>query len=504
MEYYEMVKNPDAVSLGNIPDTDYNTFYKQTVDLLKRKENHCLNYFVSNSGNRLRFFILIANDDKHSVLIYSHSPENDIKRLKSISAECYQMHIFEREIHEDLGIEFTGHPWLKPVRYSSDRFDQSSKMSGYLFYSIDSEEVHEVGVGPIHAGVIEPGHFRFICHGENVLHLEIQLGYQHRGIGKLFAEKNNLLQQSVLSETIAGDTSVGHALAYSQLAEAFAEVNPVSNLKKERAVALELERIAVHIGDTAALCADVGYQIGQVACEALRTMVINTTQDWCGNRFGKGLIRPGGTNFPLSKEMIEVIEKRLDEVNLRFHHVTDLVYNNSGIISRFENIGALSLTQALMSGATGMAARSTGLCRDIRWSHPFQSFGILHYKPAILDSGDVYARGMIRKLEFELSLAIIRKLLLDMAGSDLSTSVRPDYNMKLRPETLGVSIVEGWRGEICHSSITGKDGKTALYKIKDPSLHNWLMLALAVRGQEISDFPLCNKSFNLSYCGHDL
>ena len=184
---------------------------------------------------------------------------------------------------------------------------QSKIIDNYPFYEIDSEELHEVGVGPIHAGVIEPGHFRFICNGEKVLHLEIQLGYQHRGIEKLFIEKNESLQRCILSESIAGDTSIGHALAHSQLIESLAGIEVSETLQIERCIALEMERLAVHIGDTAALCGDVAYQLGQVVCEALRTTIINTTQLWCGNRFGKGLVRPGGSNYPLSNNVADEI-----------------------------------------------------------------------------------------------------------------------------------------------------------------------------------------------------
>ncbi len=501
MNYYEMQNNPEAISLNDIPELDYNHFYEQTISLLKKSGHHCLNYFVHKSGAKLRFIILIANDDKHTAYIFSHLQNyNDIRFLKSLTVECFSMHAFEREIHEVYGIDFIGHSWLKPLRFPHDRFRTDLLMRNYPFYSIDSEELHEVGVGPIHAGVIEPGHFRFICHGENVLHLEIQLGYQHRGAEKILSEKNSLLKKSVLSESIAGDTSVGHSLAFTQCIEALSESSPGKHLQRERTIALEMERMAVHIGDTAALCGDVGYQLGQAACEALRTIVINTTQDWCGNRLGRGLIRPGGSNYPLSSDLSDLIQKRLDEVKRRFLEVTDLVYNNSGIITRFENTGAVTRTQASMIGAVGMAARASGLSRDIRMTHPFQSFRYLNYKPMLEESGDVFARGIIRSHEFELSHNIISKLL---ANREFSQNA-PDYNMMLRPATLSVSLVEGWRGEICHSAVTDESGLIDCYKIKDPSMHNWMMLALAVRGQEISDFPLCNKSFNLSYCGNDL
>ena len=198
------------------------------------------------------------------------------------------MCIFEREIYENFGVEFEGHPWLKPVRYPCGRSDKSKIIDNYPFYEIESEELHEVGVGPVHAGVIEPGHFRFICNGKGFTPRN-QLGYQHRGIEKLLVEKNDALQRCILSDSIAGDTSVGHALAHSQLIESLADIQVSKALQIERCIALEMERLAMHIGDTAALCGDVAYQPGQVTCEALRTTIINTTQFWCGNRFGKGL-----------------------------------------------------------------------------------------------------------------------------------------------------------------------------------------------------------------------
>lgn len=498
---YELKTNPAVVSLSEIPDLDYNRFYDQTVTLLKKHSNHCVNYFVVKKGPRLRFIILVADDERHLAYIYSHYQNyNDLRILKSISAECLQMHVFEREIHETYGIDFTGHPWLKPLRYPQARYRTDLQIRNYPFYSIDSEEVHEVGVGPVHAGVIEPGHFRFICHGENVLHLEIQLGYQHREAGRLLTEETGILKRSLIAESVAGDTAVGHSIAFTQCIEALAGFNPGNTLRKERVIAVEMERLAVHIGDMAALCGDVGYQPGQVACEALRTIVINTTQDWCGNRFGKGLVKPGGTNYPLTGATVTLMNQRLEEVKERLFRVTELIFNNTGIISRFENTGPVTVTQARHAGAVGMAARASGLNRDVRSSHPFQYYTNLNFKPVILENGDVLSRALLRKHESELSFNLISDLLTGLKYADGV----PDYKMRCAAESLSVSMSEGWRGEICHAAVTDADGKIIHYSVKDPSLHNWMMLALAVRGQEISDFPLCNKSFNLSYCGHDL
>jgi Ni,Fe-hydrogenase III large subunit len=276
-------------------------------------------------------------------------------------------------------------------------------------------------------------------------------------------------------------------------------------LETERIIALEMERMAVHIGDIAALCGDVAYQIGQVACEALRTMVINALQDWCGNRFGKGLIRPGGTYYPLNDALAEHLLSRLNEVHRRFLEVTELVFQNSDLVARFENTGPVTKKQAVLAGAVGMAARTTGVHRDIRKSHPFQAYRNLDYLPAQLEGGDVLARAMLRKMEFVLSYSVVNELIAYLKCNNNTNDVlTPDFNIRFRPGALCVSLTEGWRGEICHSAVTDSDGRITNYKIKDPSFHNWLVLALAVREQEISDFPVCNKSVNLSYCGNDL
>ncbi len=502
-KYLKILNNPCTVKLSDIPVLDYSDF-KNMVDILFSDESvHCLNYFAFPIDEKYKFICCLGNDAEKSILMLSHEQlkSNNIK-LGSITAKHFQFHVFEREIHENYGINFFNHPWLKPVRYPADRFNPENTMNNYPFYSIEGEELHEVGVGPIHAGVIEPGHFRFICNGENVLHLEIQLGYQHRGIEKLFLEKQNILGQTILAESIAGDTTIGHSTAYSLLTESLSNSEITNSLSAERTIALELERIAVHIGDMAALCGDVAYQFGQAVCEALRTIIINTTQLWCGNRFGKGLIRSCGTNYPLTNDIIQNIQKNISEVEQRFMQITERIFSLPSILARFETIGKVTAKQAGMIGAVGMSARSSNVKRDIRWSHPFLQYKQLNFEPVVLTHGDVLSRARLRKLEVSASVEIINSLINSFEV--LENYSKPDYNLKFEPSSLSLSVVEGWRGEICHTAITNHDGRIVHYKIKDPSLHNWLALGLAVRGQEISDFPLCNKSYNLSYCGNDL
>jgi Ni,Fe-hydrogenase III large subunit len=282
-----------------------------------------------------------------------------------------------------------------------------------------------------------------------------------------------------------------------------AGISVTEKLQIERNIALELERIAIHIGDTGALCMDVAYQFGQVVNEALRTTIINTTQLWCGNRFGKGLIRPGGTNYPSTDDFIKAMLNTLEDTGKRYIAMADRIYSLPSVLSRFDGIGIITREQANLIGAVGMAARITGISRDVRKSHPFQYFQKFPHEPTILTSGDVLARGMLRNLEVRQSIGFIREW-TDKLNEIKEAHNKPDYNYKLQHNSFAISLTEGWRGEICHSALTGNNGEIIHYKIKDPSFHNWMALALAVRNQEISDFPVCNKSFNLSYCGNDL
>ncbi len=501
--FSEILDYSSPLDLNAIPILDYEAFYYQVSRLMKDEANHCLSYYGVNQSDSLKFLCSIADDKTNSIKVFSFCLKNGNMILKSLTQVCPQLHIFEREIHENYGVEFERHPWLKPVRYPHDRNNLSAVMGTYPFYEIESEELHEVGVGPVHAGIIEPGHFRFICNGEKVLHLEIQLGYQHRGIEKLFVEAGNSLQRCILSECIAGDSSVAHALAHSQLMESLTGFEVSEALQIERCIGLELERIAVHIGDTAALCGDIAYQLGQVVCEALRTEIINITQRWCGSRFGKGLVRPGGTNYPMDDQFVTKMMEVIDKVSFRYYEIADRIYSMPSVLARFEDIGQVTRQQGLSIGIVGLAARTCGISRDIRSSHPFQYYKNYAVQPVLLETGDVLARGMLRFLEVKESIKIIREL-AEKWHYKFRNMSKPDYDYKLKPGSFAVSLVEGWRGEICHTAITDGDGEIINYKIKDPSFHNWMALALAVRNQEISDFPVCNKSFNLSYCGNDL
>ena len=503
MNYYITDNLAGSVSLKDIPEVEYAALYNDLKERLKQDSYHVAHYFATPDGNRLRFYILLLDDAAHKVMVSSFSMEyyEDVA-LPSLTALHPALHVYEREISELYNVEFDSMPWNKPLRFPFNRRNRNSTMDNYPFYTIEGESLHEVNVGPIHAGIIEPGAFRFVCNGENVLHLEIALGYQHRGVEQAFCSTENRLRQTLLAEGIAGDSAVSHATAYATTIEKLCGKRASTALDVERTVALELERMAMHIADTGALSMDVGYQLGQVACEALRTMTINTTQAWCGNRFGKGLIRPCGTNKPLTTEKVEMIRTNVKEIRRRYNEVREDIKSSPTLLSRFEECGIVPKAEMQRIGGVGMAARASGVKRDIRASHPYAAYSTeIAHESIVKRQGDIMSRLMIRSREVLQSADYIEQLLASYTPTELS---RPDYEAELAAEALSFSMVEGWRGEICHVAITDNKGVISTYKVKDPSLHNWLALAIAVRGEGISDFPICNKSFNLSYCGHDL
>lgn len=495
------IKNAQPVGLGEIPVVPYPQFASMVLELLSNANNHCVNYYAVESGNWLSFYCAIADDSDGGIYVCSFAEDKKDLVLASLSDEHFALHIFEREISENFGVVFEGHPWDKPVRFAHNRFNKKQKVNDYPFYSIKSDELHEVGVGPIHAGIIEPGHFRFICNGEEVLHLEIQLGWQHRGIEALMVKEGSLLKKNLLAEGIAGDTAVGHSLAFARAFESLAGCKVGKRLEIERSIALELERIAVHTADISALCTDIAYNLGANVFGILRTGIINMSQRWCGNRLGKSMIRPGGSHFPLNDELIQAMKSVLNDYESRFNEMADLAFTLPSLENRFDGIGTVTSQQAHLIGSVGMAARMAGVGRDIRRSHPFGGYQYLQYDPIVLEKGDVYSRFLLRRKEIEASLAWIRNALNLL---DESPIPEPDYSLQLKENSLVISLTEGWRGEICHCLITGEGGKPVHYTIKDPSFHNWKSLELSLRNLEISDFPINNKSYNLSYCGFDL
>ncbi len=446
----------------------------------------------------------------------SHSLEVLLGRLTepsfpSLTPELPQAQAFEREIFEETGVRPEGHPWLKALREHPELRAPGGKVQGegdrggserprgeHPFFVVEGSSLHEVAVGPVHAGIIEPGHFRFQCAGEEVLHLEIHLGYQHRGVESLLLHAPQKRWPAIV-ESIAGDTVIGHSLAHCLVREALGAVEVPERAQALRALALELERLANHVGDLGALAGDVGFLPGAAYFGRLRGEFLNMLLALTGNRFGRGILQPGGVRFDLPPNVQAEVVGQLDRVEKDLAAVARLFFKTPSVMARMERTGALSRETAEALGLVGPAARACGLERDVRRDHPVGAYRHKQVPVAVAATGDVWARAMVRWLEVQHSLAFLRAILENLPDGERVRSQEP-----LAAERLAVGLVEGWRGEILHLAVTDETGSLRRYKVIDPSFHNWFGLAIAMRGNQISDFPLCNKSFNLSYAGHDL
>ena len=491
------VYNARAIPFCEVPELGIGEFRKTIIDAVIRGNRLISLSGLPRSENRIVLLAVLANDDIGTLSVLSAVVE---KFYPSLTPECPQAQGFERELAELWGLCPEGHPWLKPLRYQPAQGSAEAVVGPGKtdFYRVKGEEVHEVAVGPIHAGIIEPGHFRFQCHGEEVFHLEIALGFQHRGIERALIGGPNRRTIHYM-ETAAGDSTAAQAIAYCQLLEALGGIKISSRAQVLRAVALELERLANHTGDLGAMAGDIGFLPTSSYCGRIRGDFLNMTAMVCGNRFSRGLIIPGGVAFDLETQLAGKLRDRLAKAKKDVTNAVNLLWNTQSVLARFEDTGIISRETACELGLVGVAARACGLERDCRFNFPSGIYRFSQIPVSTWKTGDVFARAQVRWLEIRRSLDFLEEQLTSMSGTLVQVPVDV-----LGPDQLVVSMVEGWRGEICHVAVTGPDGQFIHYKIVDPSCHNWMGLAMAMRGGQISDFPVCNKSFNLSYCGHDL
>lgn len=342
---------------------------------------------------------------------------------------------------------------------------------------LKGESAHEVAVGPVHAGVIEPGHFRFQCMGEDVYNLQIFLGYQHRGVEDAIVRADgNHARQTALAETCAGDTSIAAATCFAEICEARDGKHPTDEDLRLRELLLELERIANHVGDLGALAGDVAFLPTASFCGRIRGEYLNMTALVCGNRFGRNAVVPGGMRVALTDEKKAKLTEWIARTKKDLDGALKLMFEEPTVLERLEGTGVVSKEIAEEIGLVGVARRASVE---------------LH--------GDVLSRALVRRMEIDEAHTRIASLLGDAA----SCRVTPQGDAASRRVTTIVATVNAWRGPLVHAALFDPDGKLLRYKIVDPSAHNWQGLAYALRGEQISNFPICNKSFNLSYCGTD-
>jgi len=415
---------------------------------------------------------------------------------------------FERELQDLFGIVPVGHPqprrlvlhqhwpedWYPMRRGSGDPPPMVSDAGAYPFVPVEGTGVYEIPVGPVHAGLIEPGHFRFWVVGETILRMKARLWFVHKGIERLF-EGRDPDAGVQLAERISGDTAVGHTLAYCQAVEDAWRVEVPAEAMVLRGLLLELERLYNHVADVGALCNDVGFGVAQAWALSLREDLLQLNARVTGHRLLRGGVVLGGVrvhSLPSNEE--------LGEIGRRFDELIGLVTSRALVMERFAGTAVLDGEQARELGVVGVAGRASGLVFDARQAHPSVTMPD-SFSPALRTVGDVKARFDVRVEEARTSLSLLADF-IHRAGTLEAVAVPP--RAQWRQPANGVGIVEAWRGAAVHRVELDDEGRLTRVKVVDPSFHNWPALPVSLADTIVPDFPLANKSFNLSYAGNDL
>lgn len=429
----------------------------------------------------------------------------------SLTPRVPQLHWQERLIWDMFGILPDAHPRLKHVRLHEpygqlspplNRLGAVTPSNGcrYDFMEVAGVGVYEIPVGPIHAGIIEPGHFRFSCLGEVIANLEIRLGYVHRGIESRLTVVPWQRARFIV-ESVASDCSAAYGLAHAQAIESLLGIDISAFENGIRALSLEIERVAMHICDLGGIAGDVGFLPIASAFGRLRGDALRLGELLSGTRLQRFFIRPGGGSRKNADGLVELL--RLSrKLGQDLRPVTDMLMDNSVALERMKGVGKVTSSLARDFGMVGVAGRASGINYDVRDSFPSPATEYYNCVPRVHADGDVFARVMIRVEEAHASLKMIDALCQQLPSADSETVIAlPEF---LPPDEFAMSIVESHRGELLHLVATDAMGRISRYAIKDPSVNNWTGLAIAARDNLVADFPLCNKSFSLSYSGHDL
>lgn len=436
-------------------------------------------------------------------------PEDD-PQLDSMATFYLPAGRFEREINDMFGIKAIGHPLTRrlvrhsfwPERYYPLRKDAlppetfDGEGAPYPFLPVEGEGIYEIPVGPVHAGIIEPGHFRFSVVGETVINMQMHLFFTHKGTEKLF-EGRTPAEGVELAERISGDTSVGHSLAFCQALESLAGCEVPARARYLRVILLEMERLYNHIADFGAICNDTGFAVAHAHCFRIRERLLRLNKQVTGNRLLHGGIVPGGVRCDLPQDLDLVAQ--LDAILTDFNEIVQISLGNTMLMDRLEGTWRLTLRTAQDHGVVGVIARASGMDVDVRRDHPYAAYPWLSFKVPVYTTGDVIARTMVRVDEVQESVSLIRQAIhalphgLTVQGLGALPAWTPAFGM-----------AEGWRGAILHWVMADEQGRLYRVKVKDPSFVNWPALPFALLKNIVPDFPLCNKSFNQSYSGNDL
>src|SRR5258705_2637883 len=412
----------------------------------------------------------------------------------------------ERAINDLFGLTAEGlpdaRPWLDHDCWGvgfplGNRVYGLSKTSPYRFLPAEGDGLHQIAVGPVHAGIIEPGHFRFTASGETVVRLEQRLGYTHKGIEGLMMGAN--LERAVqLAGRVSGDSTVAYTYAFSRAAEAALELVVPDRAVWVRALLAELERLANHLGDIGAICNDASFTLIHAHCIVLRERVLRASNRAFGHRLMRDIIMPGGVARDLDNDAKESIRAGLDNIRRRFPQLVELYDNTASLQDRTVDTGVLKPALSRQYAAGGYVGRGSGRSFDARRVLAYPPYGSLRFEVPVLNEGDVNAGVWIREREVEQSLSLIDQILDRIPEGPLRAKAD-----QLREPREGMAIVEGFRGDVL-VWLRLRDGRVERCHLRDPSWFQWPLLEAAIEGNIVADFPLCNKSFNCSYSGHDL
>jgi Ni,Fe-hydrogenase III large subunit/Ni,Fe-hydrogenase III component G len=445
------------------------------------------------------------------LVIKTDAPAND-PTFPSLTKKYAASYRFERQIQSLMGLTPIGNPdsrpWIKhedwpsdawPLRKDFDAAKRLPRVDGeYRWIRAEGDGIYEIPVGPVHAGIIEPGHFRFQAMGEEVINLEAKLGYVHKGIEKRF-EALSWADGARLAARVSGDTTVAHSLAYARSVEAMTGCVVPDRAHWLRALFLERERIINHLGDLGAICNDVAFAVLLYQFHRLKEVLVRANLKLFGHRFLMDRVVPGGVSVDLDEEGVRSIHAEMDWLEKEFEPLVTIYDENSSLEDRVRDTGILRPEAARDLCVVGIVARASGLNLDCRIHHPFPPYDRIAVNVPVLISGDAHARAWVRVEEVRESIRIIREMLRSLPAGP--TSVPLDMPM---PDRSGFAAVEGWRGEIITWVQSGPNGEINRCMVRDPSSVNWIGLEQCIHGNIVPDFPLCNKSFNQSYSGHDL
>jgi len=490
-------------------------FKKACIALHKHLRSPVMTQFVVDDRPETKNFILycafMSTRHKQWVFVVTEIPSGNAQ-FNALSKELYSSTLFEREIQEMFGIEPLNSPDARRLRLHDEvwpkgqyplRKDFKMDISGeraageYLFDKVEGEGIFEVPVGPVHAGIIAPGHFRFSCAGEPIINLEIRLGFTHRGVEKIF-EGKNIFEAITLSECVAGESAFSHSWSLCQAIEKIGNVSVSESALATRAIFLELERLYNHANDIGGIAVDVGFSFPAAHASLMKEAILQLNENITGSRYLKGVNTIGGVRFCFSEEKKKLTTDVLRAWTEDFKALKDILFSSVSFMDRVDGTGILKKKTAEDFGVVGPSARACAIAMDLRRDFPgIYDKTIFH--GAKQESGDVLARLQVRIFECEESIRLIEQFLRMVDSS------KKDSFMDPQPQAgFALGYIEGWRGPVLYWVKTDAQGHVERCKVVDPSFHNWPALGYAVLGNIIPDFPLCNKSFNLSYPGSDL